>query len=40
MGKGWGGVVLKEYCHVVLYLSGVTLWSVPFVTSFMLLMPK
>ena len=33
-------LVLREYSYLGVYLSAVTIWSMPFVFSFMLLMPR
>ena len=33
-------LVLREYSYLGVYLSAVTIWSLPFVISFMLLMPR
>ena len=35
-GLTFGLLVLREYCYQDVYLSAVTIWSKPFVTSFML----
>ena len=33
-------LVLREYSYLGVYLSAVTIWSLPFVISFLLLMPR
>ena len=36
----WFFSVLRVYCYLGVYLSAVTIWFMPFVISFILLMPR